>query len=1314
MVLESSPFMQTSSLPGQVSADLAVTLEETFGVEELANPKRDILLGALHERIDKNKNSNVGLDRAVGLELGDKNCEVGFYWTVSVDSNNKNNFVGSNGIVSFDSGNQNSGADFDNFDSNKKILQSHADKNSKSCLDRFPSLGRTDKSRTVDRFANIDSIKTCRTADIDEVASLGSNFPIASSVLHGSPQQDTDIGKDNDVCGLTQILPGSIHTNQLQTMSTETLNDSHSGLTHHDFSSLDDIEADCTADPASDLNTTTLFDFFDGAISPDAAVLSSSFSSSDEEEGVESLDVDRLLKDPRCVKRFEQALKLGYSETSIVKVLQKLSPECGLNDLLSGLISLDDSSPDDVFSHKPQTNAGLGDWDVANYTSWGMTLSNSAGVSEKSIISPGRKHDILNVDWRNNLHYIIIDGSNVAMSHGKNVFSCRGIQIAVEWFQARGHENITVFIPQWRKEASRPDALITDQDILYELEKQGIVVFTPARRVKGRRVVCYDDRFILKLAVETDGIVVSNDVYRDLVREREEFRHVVDQRLLMYSFVNDRFMPPEDPLGRMGPTLDDFLCKTPLQRHPKPQTCPYGKKCTYGNKCRFYHPERGFVPQKSITETLKEHAQLKLQERASKMLKVAEKERRYKQKLSRAKSMIPSESVPALSSPADTGEARRKQGKPKLGHSKSLILPEKSSDYLNEPRKKLEEAELAVALGQMIIGDLSFVEKSSLNVFDSDNSVKLLESNPSSAGASTRQDEASIENTLASDGQLTPSSVLNVSNTKSEVYPTLQNIEPLESQERYVSGHLLLAKKLSYENKESNFFSDHLLNSSSAQISDQAIFLGKTNEHVQGELRSRQDIKFSTSLGSSQVYPVNKPQSQQVYMPVMGHYPGLARSMSTNAHTHSAPLFLQQIDSRLRSPPYRHEILDGRMFSDCLDRRSPDSGIYTSAEGVRTTFPSHTEGHFQVYNSYPPLNNVQPAIAQKLMGLHRAYSSTDNVRTAEEFQRKLAMRRSSSSTSQFGSDHMAPNHHPHHGMLAQLAPTPCQLGQSPGLRRQNSISDPEIHSSSGGGKFPNGLSSVYQDTHANNPNNYYSSRNQQFPKQFQYFHQQNFQQSYQHEQHNSHDIFTTQQQHQQQMESSQPPPFILKSRLANWEQSLSSANLDLFSPVETATQHGQYNPNPNTIQSPNNSQIPYFPQCTVTPLIQETSGSHIYNSSYSQSSVPYPQPSTVYRPTNSSLSVVPSTVPSLHSYPMLIQQNSTPQNSSQSLQPVVNCQIVEEDSEILPNDPRYTIYYHLSSVFGEQIVRKVLNLHPDVKDPTQICQLLMKFKENGC
>lgn len=35
-------------------------------------------------------------------------------------------------------------------------------------------------------------------------------------------------------------------------------------------------------------------------------------------------------------------------------------------------------------------------------------------------------------------------------------------------------------------------------------------------------------------------------------------------------------MPPDDPLGRHGPTLSAFLSKKPALPEPKRQPCPYG------------------------------------------------------------------------------------------------------------------------------------------------------------------------------------------------------------------------------------------------------------------------------------------------------------------------------------------------------------------------------------------------------------------------------------------------------------------------------------------------------------------------------------------------------------------------------------------------------------------------------------------------------------------------------------------------------------------------------------------------------------------
>ncbi|XP_058799775.1 probable ribonuclease ZC3H12C isoform X4 [Phymastichus coffea] len=300
-----------------------------------------------------------------------------------------------------------------------------------------------------------------------------------------------------------------------------------------------------------------------------------------------------LSQTPGYTARVEFALKLGYTERLVQAALQKLGPDPGQNELLAELIKLGANTAPKLADTAEDGEVVLPDCDSS---------TSSSSCQDETATEIG-------------LRPVVIDGSNVAMSHGnKEVFSCRGIKICVDWFRARGHREITVFVPKWRKESSRLDNPIADQEILGELERDRLLVFTPSRLVGGKRMVCYDDRYILRLAAELDGIVVSNDNYRDLAQESPEFRKVVEERILMYSFVNDRFMPPDDPLGRSGPILDHFLRIGPKRTEPAPP-CPYAKKCTYGNKCKFRHPERGPHPHKSVTERLVEHAQRHLQAR---------------------------------------------------------------------------------------------------------------------------------------------------------------------------------------------------------------------------------------------------------------------------------------------------------------------------------------------------------------------------------------------------------------------------------------------------------------------------------------------------------------------------------------------------------------------------------------------------------------------------------------------------------------------------------------------------------------------------
>ncbi|XP_023405238.2 probable ribonuclease ZC3H12D isoform X1 [Loxodonta africana] len=285
--------------------------------------------------------------------------------------------------------------------------------------------------------------------------------------------------------------------------------------------------------------------------------------------------------------------KLGYSQEDVVRALGKLGEGALVNDVLQELIQT---------GSRPAAQGRPAGGAAAPL----LVPRGSCGPPDLAQCRLGTDPEDECGGPAGALRPIVIDGSNVAMSHGnKEAFSCRGIQLAVDWFRDRGHTSIKVFVPSWRKEPSRSDTPIRERHVLEELEREAVLVYTPSRRVSGKRVVCYDDRYIVKLAYEQDGVIVSNDNYRDLQSENPEWKWFIEQRLLMFSFVNDRFMPPDDPLGRRGPTLSNFLSRKPKPPPPSWQHCPYGKKCTYGIKCKFYHPERPHRAQLAVADELR-------------------------------------------------------------------------------------------------------------------------------------------------------------------------------------------------------------------------------------------------------------------------------------------------------------------------------------------------------------------------------------------------------------------------------------------------------------------------------------------------------------------------------------------------------------------------------------------------------------------------------------------------------------------------------------------------------------------------------------
>ncbi|KAK0079559.1 hypothetical protein PV325_001079 [Microctonus aethiopoides] len=152
---------------------------------------------------------------------------------------------------------------------------------------------------------------------------------------------------------------------------------------------------------------------------------------------------------------------------------------------------------------------------------------------------------------KNKLREIIVDGCNVAFGYSRqSSFSKMGLKLVLDYFHNRGH-TVKIFLPQHQRKRGR--------EYLEEWYRQGCVIFTPSRNIGGKNIIPYDDRFIVDYATKCNGIIVTSDQYRDLWQEKPEWRETIEKRLIAPTFAGNYVMFPEDPLGRGGPKLDQFL-----------------------------------------------------------------------------------------------------------------------------------------------------------------------------------------------------------------------------------------------------------------------------------------------------------------------------------------------------------------------------------------------------------------------------------------------------------------------------------------------------------------------------------------------------------------------------------------------------------------------------------------------------------------------------------------------------------------------------------------------------------------------------------
>lgn len=89
-------------------------------------------------------------------------------------------------------------------------------------------------------------------------------------------------------------------------------------------------------------------------------------------------------------------------------------------------------------------------------------------------------------------------------------------------------------MPRFRRGTSDREIPTTNPEILDELEANGYLSYTPSRYVNNRLILPYDDRFILKAALNYNAVVVSNDNYRDLQQENPLWKKHIETWYLIY------------------------------------------------------------------------------------------------------------------------------------------------------------------------------------------------------------------------------------------------------------------------------------------------------------------------------------------------------------------------------------------------------------------------------------------------------------------------------------------------------------------------------------------------------------------------------------------------------------------------------------------------------------------------------------------------------------------------------------------------------------------------------------------------------------
>jgi len=150
---------------------------------------------------------------------------------------------------------------------------------------------------------------------------------------------------------------------------------------------------------------------------------------------------------------------------------------------------------------------------------------------------------------------IVLDGTSIGQVYGKGN-SAIGIEKTLKYFEAQGFK-IKIFLPLSWKDGARAK---TDQKRFNKMISSGQLVLTPTRTSDGalwRQFDCDVEDYIVRYAARHQAIIVSKRKFSEL--SEPALKEQVESRVLVFGFIDREFDPPNDPCGKGGPTLAEFL-----------------------------------------------------------------------------------------------------------------------------------------------------------------------------------------------------------------------------------------------------------------------------------------------------------------------------------------------------------------------------------------------------------------------------------------------------------------------------------------------------------------------------------------------------------------------------------------------------------------------------------------------------------------------------------------------------------------------------------------------------------------------------------